>query len=127
MSDTIIVEMQQGRKLAPFLNESITQKLVEYRNIYFNLSYNSPQQAKLTTGSLLGEILGHMKNFTKGQSFQHIIYSAHDTNVASLMSSFGDFNNLAPPYTSSVIFELHKLSSVRISIIIIMIFTYFFY
>lgn len=36
------------------------------------------------------------------------IYSAHDTNVASLLNSLNIYNNQLPPYAAAVILELRK-------------------
>ena len=39
------------------------------------------------------------------------MYSAHDTTVAPILHTLGVFNNIAPPYASMVMVELHDLGS----------------
>ncbi|XP_042217920.1 prostatic acid phosphatase-like isoform X2 [Homarus americanus] len=37
------------------------------------------------------------------------MYSAHDTTLSILLLGLGVFNNLAPPYATTVLVELHKM------------------
>lgn len=39
------------------------------------------------------------------------IYSGHDTTVAVLLDTLGVFNQLAPPYSATVLLELREKNS----------------
>ena len=39
------------------------------------------------------------------------MYSAHEETVAPILHTLGVFNNIAPPYASMVMVELHDLGS----------------
>lgn len=65
-------------------------------------------------GPLIGEILEHMKQKSKGTlspDRELFIYSAHDTTVANILMTLGLFDTQTPPYTSTILLELHKLPS----------------
>jgi len=49
-----------------------------------------------------------MFEFTRVHSLP--VLMQHDSTVASFMSAMGIFNNLAPPFTSSVLVELFNTS-----------------
>lgn len=67
-------------------------------------------------GALLNEIVEHMKHKQIGKLSPDVklwVYSAHDSNVASLLNSLNIYNYLLPPYASSVIIELRKSHDVN--------------
>lgn len=58
-------------------------------------------------GPLLGSIVKDMQ-MKRDVNFKQTLhlYSGHDTTISSLLCTLGVYNSIAPPYSSSVIFEL---------------------
>ena len=113
-SDAVVIELQNNRTLASFLqNQAIIDKLVAYRDLWFNLSLATPEMARMAGGLLVEEITQQMNQRAMGAGFEHVIYSAHDLTVGALFTALGHFIDPFPYYTSAIIFELHLLESVR--------------
>lgn len=79
------------------------------------VGYKESQEFRaLGSGSALADVVSRMMNSTKvnGSSHKPIrlgLQGCHDTTIAAAMSSLGAFENeLWPPYTSHVAFELFK-------------------
>lgn len=54
--------------------------------------------------------IDHVENMDKKRLF---LYSSHDTQISVTLQALGQFNMLAPPYGSSIVFELHEMERVR--------------
>lgn len=68
------------------------------------------------SGPLLQDIVTHIENKLNGTLKPDVklcIYSAHDTNIAAFLNSLNVFNNLPPPYASSVFLELRKKNNLN--------------
>lgn len=74
----------------------------------------TPQIFRWTYGYLIREIFDHMSakiDGTLSPNRAMFIYSAHDMNIASILnifSLFAQFGYRAPPYASSLHFDLYK-------------------
>ncbi|KAG8196644.1 hypothetical protein JTE90_006554 [Oedothorax gibbosus] len=69
---------------------------------------NTLAQQRLLSGPFLERILENMDNKISGKNDQlkvHV-YSAHDTNIATLLDALGVYQG-QPPYTACVLIELH--------------------
>ncbi|XP_050418473.1 prostatic acid phosphatase [Patella vulgata] len=71
----------------------------------------TPEIIRIKTGPLVSKMVKSIENkVTHPDSLDKIfLYSAHDTNVISLLSGLGCFNDIQPPYSSAVILELRKV------------------
>lgn len=89
------------------------QSFVKYDNFptfSFSVATATPLLARLKVGPLLKEITSKMSeaiNRKKSVSqLKLLVYSAHDLNIANVLSALGIFNNMAPPYTSTIFMDL---------------------
>ncbi|KHJ76697.1 hypothetical protein OESDEN_23683, partial [Oesophagostomum dentatum] len=75
-------------------------------------TFNSYEKSKLSTGFLLGRLLQEMQEKIAGISSKKLmLYATHDATITSLMYNLEVSNHLLPPYTSSVLMELHKIKA----------------
>ena len=96
---------------APFA-QGDENKIVRLANACLSLTYQSRLFARLTSGKLLNDIIQHMKDVSAGKTaLSYNLYSAHDSNVASLMALFGLPLDRQPPFASDVRLELYRLGS----------------
>ena len=67
---------------------------------------------RLTAGLLVTEVLASLERVDAGMLYapRLSLFSAHDTTVAALLSALRCFDGHGPPYNSTVVFELHKLT-----------------
>jgi hypothetical protein len=90
--------------------QTIFDKLNEINSLSFDVQYNRPGESRLRGGPLLKEMIENMKSqMSKKSTFKSHIYSAHDDTVTAFLSTMKAFNGIAPPYTSTVLLELHKI------------------
>ena len=110
VADSVIVELENEMPIVDWLNtERKIEKLVGYNNFGYNFFHSHEEQAKIIGGPLLNEIVENMKDYSKRQSsHHHVLYSGHSTLLGGMLGSLGALNGLEPPYSSALIFELHK-------------------
>lgn len=66
----------------------------------------SSEYRRLGVGSLMGDIKDRALQTVKGKSTIKVgLYGCHDTTIAGLLATMGAFDNLWPPFTSSIAFE----------------------
>jgi lysosomal acid phosphatase len=73
----------------------------------------TPELARLKSGPLLKEILTRFqkKSESKSKPTQSLwIYSAHDTTVANFLNTLRIFEQHNPPFTATVLMELHMIN-----------------
>jgi lysosomal acid phosphatase len=91
------------------------EKLFPISALSFASRTYTPQLARLKSGPLLKEILGHFKNKTLGLLDQNYwVYSAHDTTVANMLNTLGLFKPMGyhnPSFRAAVMFELRSIDS----------------
>lgn len=108
------IEEIYGMKLPDWTKEVYPEKLFPISGLSFAVKAYTPLLARLKSGPLLKEILTHFKHkTTKKVDQKYWVYSGHDTTVANMLNTLGVFKTLGyhnPPYTSTVMFELRKIS-----------------
>lgn len=82
--------------------------IARFKFCSFRLDTFTESLARLSIGPLVNEITEHFLSVILGGKFYKMkLYSCHDTTIASLMNGLGlNFDDL-PPYTSTLIFEIH--------------------
>ncbi|CAI4230620.1 unnamed protein product [Auanema sp. JU1783] len=95
-------------------NLTIFDMIVELKRQDRMETFNSFLKSKLRTGYLLGQLVNEMEARASGKIERKMsLYSTHDATITSLMYSMGIANHLLVPYTSALIFELHRLGDQR--------------
>ena len=88
------------------------------RLLTFSLYTATTELARLRAGPFLEELLHHWAQLEEGGGSDNKllhIYSAHDTNVATVLNALGVFNGLAPPYASAILLELLEREGGKVS------------
>lgn len=86
------------------------EKMKAWTAMSFAVPTYTPSLGRLKAGTLLNEIFEHFVNGTKKLSQKFLMFSAHDITIANILNSLRVFEYHAPPYSSTVIFELHALN-----------------
>jgi len=118
VADTLYCEKVHNMSLPSWVNRTWSgrttySKLRALESLSFTLEFNQPVLSRLRGGPLLGEIVKNIKDKRDGRLTAQqkvFIYSAHDSTVAALLSAMKVFNNIAPPYTATVLVELFNRS-----------------
>ena len=114
ISDVVVAEKIHNLTLAPWIDDSVFDKLIFLLDYYFTKLFDTVPLQRLTGGPLLKEFIANMqKKITKTDptTTRMFMYSAHDGTVAALLSVLHVFNDIRPPYNSMVISELHQNAS----------------
>ncbi|VDN31035.1 unnamed protein product [Cylicostephanus goldi] len=92
-------------------NTTVIEEMAELKRQERIEAYNSFEKAKLSTGFLTGQLLKELQDKVLGISRRSMaLYSTHDATITSLLYNLGVSNHLLPPYTTAVLFELHKIN-----------------
>ncbi|XP_066144308.1 prostatic acid phosphatase-like [Euwallacea fornicatus] len=108
------IEVWNNYTLPDWAQKVFPDKLRKWAALSFATSTFTPELARLKTGPFFHNLIQHFKNRTetpKGAQYyapKFIMFSAHDNTIANLLNSMGAFDYHCPPYTSTIIFELHK-------------------
>lgn len=121
-SGSVINDWKTSERL---FNALMIEKLYNFtvpnwtEEVWSNLSYQydqsfvfyakTPLLQRLRAGPLLDDITKNMEAASKNETaggYKIYMYSTHDTAVASLRQALGIFDNRAPEYCSTVLFEL---------------------
>ncbi|XP_054712637.1 prostatic acid phosphatase-like isoform X2 [Uloborus diversus] len=109
--DVLFIERKYNLTI-PSWAEPYWEELRYVSDLSFFWSFNSPLLHRLRAGPLIQKIIEMMNKKISGdlpnQKIQ--VYSAHDTNIAVVLDALNLFNFKAPPYCSTLIFELHEMS-----------------
>lgn len=107
--DVLKIEKKYNLSIPSWATENWEQ-LHHISDMSFYWTYDSELMLRLRAGPLIGKILKNMKNKIMGKIPEKKvqIYSSHDTNVALVMQALNVANWKAPPYCSSLLFELHR-------------------
>ena len=107
VSDALFIEKLSGRSLPDWVDDTVYEHLMEYKDLNFKMMVYNRTLARLAGGNLLCDIQKNMKTRLKGGTTKKVyVYSAHDDTVAPLLAALDVYNNIAPPYASSVMLEL---------------------
>ncbi|XP_076468126.1 prostatic acid phosphatase-like isoform X2 [Babylonia areolata] len=110
ISDTIFCESQHNMSRPPWMTPKMFEELMVLKVESYSMKWRATGSAQLAGGPLLSKMTSNMeyraqKSSSKGKLF---LFSAHDDTVAGLSRVMGFFNDLQPPYLTSVILELHQ-------------------
>jgi hypothetical protein len=99
----------QGIQLPPQVNHSVREQVDVLYGLSFADLYRSAEAANLTGGPLALQILNIMRTKVAGlRTEKYILFSGHDTTLMALLSVLQIHPNRAPPFNSTVIFELRQ-------------------
>ncbi|CAB3378604.1 Hypothetical predicted protein [Cloeon dipterum] len=110
--NTLWIEQLKNLKLPEWTKKVYPDRMQELSRLSFTLNAYTAELKRLKGGPLIGEIVNHMKqkvNKTLTPDRKLFLYSAHDTTVANILMTLDLFDAQNPPYTSSILLELHKL------------------
>ncbi|ENN71660.1 prostatic acid phosphatase [Dendroctonus ponderosae] len=114
--NTLFIEASNNFTLPNWTNTVYPKKMQPWAALSFATATFNEKLARLKSGPFFNELITYFKNRTdtpKGAQYyspKFLMYSAHDTTVANLLNSMGAFEYHCPPYTATIIFELHKPS-----------------
>ncbi|RWS05022.1 lysosomal acid phosphatase-like protein, partial [Dinothrombium tinctorium] len=122
--DCLLIEKENGFELPPWVNHKVLTQLIKITANSFYFDFSTKLLHRLRAGLILKDIRRRFKDISadplkKSSSYLEenshpntvkklFIYSTHDTLLAALLNALGVFNMQAPPYGSSIIFELHS-------------------
>lgn len=110
---TLFVENHNNLVLPDWTLDVFPEKLQPLEEAKFaSLSYTE-ELAKLSAGPFLNNIVEHFYKFINQQDEEDelskfLMYSAHDTSLASILGGLGAFTPHSPYYSSTIMFELYK-------------------
>jgi lysosomal acid phosphatase len=100
----------------PNLDEELFRQVENLTAWLYLQSYGSKEVQQLLAGLILEDIVTSMLDRVSQQStLKFILYSGHDTTIASVLSCLQAFEGYNPPYNSTILFELHRSDSVNVS------------
>lgn len=114
LSNCLEIEEANNLTLPDWTRGVYPEKTFPVVGLSFASRTYTPLLARLKTGPLLKEILGHFMNKTLGLMEQNYwVYSAHDSTIANMLNTLGLFKPMGyhpPPFASAVLFELRQHS-----------------
>ncbi|XP_046387697.1 prostatic acid phosphatase-like [Ischnura elegans] len=114
--NTLTIEERFNFTLPEWTKGVYPDKMEYLAAFSFTLPTYTKELQRLKMGPLISEMMDHFikkKDGTLSPSQRKLfMYSAHDTTIANLLMTFGLFNPpFSPPYTSTILLELHRSSS----------------
>uniref|UniRef100_A0A0N5CE58 Acid phosphatase 5 n=1 Tax=Strongyloides papillosus TaxID=174720 RepID=A0A0N5CE58_STREA len=103
--------------LPSWVNETVMHKIIQLYDISSKYIYHTDILKRLKAGPLFREIMKRLNKKINGQLDRReklYVYSAHDTSVSAILSSFGITPDIFPLYASLVLVELHKINNENI-------------
>ncbi|XP_072749915.1 venom acid phosphatase Acph-1-like [Anoplolepis gracilipes] len=106
---TLIAESSAELRLPEWTKGIFPNKLVNAVALQFEL-FSYGKLNRINGGVLLRKIINDMNGVINGTLKDRKInlFSGHDLNVAAMLNALNLFDNTIPPFTSSVIIELHE-------------------
>ncbi|XP_067649330.1 prostatic acid phosphatase-like [Haliotis asinina] len=111
IADTLFCEKLHNVSWPSWVNSTVYKKLRDLESWGFDLMYYGKEESRLKGGPLLSHWINLTREKIKNQTTDIVkmnMFSAHDTTVAAVLSALRVYNKLSPPYTSTVIMELHQ-------------------
>jgi hypothetical protein len=111
--DSLMVELEYDYIWTQVWNKEEQTRIVgELKTIndpYWEMIHDSSLFQRVRAGTLIRALRDDIMHKIKGERKEKVIeYSTHDIMLAPLMSALGIFNNLQPPYGSTLFIELHE-------------------
>jgi len=110
--DTLFCEKAHNITWDSWATDELYKNLTKFNHVNWQIMFHGEQLQKLSGGLFLNEIIIKL-NEIASKPMKEIkeklrIYSAHDIDIAALMSAIGVYNQRQPPYASCFIIELWK-------------------
>ncbi|XP_045592584.1 prostatic acid phosphatase isoform X2 [Procambarus clarkii] len=114
LHDTLLIEFLNNLTL-PKWTKDVLPRMKVLSDFSFQLVALSEELKRLRAGPIIKEIGNNMRKKVQGKlpKQKMYMYSAHDTTLSILLLGLGVFNNIAPPYATTVLIELHKIGEQR--------------
>ncbi|CAB3402248.1 unnamed protein product [Caenorhabditis bovis] len=97
-----------------WLNSTMFDRLEKFYNAVSKLEFHTEKLRRLRGGTLLEEIFNRFIskiNGTLGSESKFYAYSAHDSTIAALLSTFRIEYEYFPHYATALLIEMHKMSN----------------
>lgn len=111
LADTFICERSHNMTLAPWVNETVYNRIVDLDSVQMELLYDGKEMRRLKGGPLLKQFITNMQALTSNSTAdvpKMFMYSGHDTTITALLSALDLFPGRSPEYASLVLMELHQ-------------------
>ncbi|CAH1183876.1 unnamed protein product [Phaedon cochleariae] len=111
--DGLLIESEFGYALPDWTKSVYPEPLNTLGGYAFQSYAYNKKLARLSTGIFIDTVINYfdeMKNSTSTPKYQ--MYSAHDTNIAQILSALGAFEPHVPYFASTIYFELRRLLGV---------------
>nr|XP_023015292.1 prostatic acid phosphatase-like [Leptinotarsa decemlineata] len=107
--DSLLIENEFGYTLPSWSDAVFPEPLATLSGYLFESFAYGTKLTRLSSGAFLNEVIEHfekVKENSSGELFR--MYSAHDTNIATILSGLGSFKPHAPYFASTIYFELWR-------------------
>lgn len=105
--NTLFIEDLYNFTLPNWTKPIYPDKLKPWAGLSFAIGTYTKELARLKTGPFFHQLRELFSN-ASAQGAKFHVFSAHDLTIASLLNALGIFEYHAPPYTSTIIFELRS-------------------
>lgn len=106
--DTIMIEKLYNLT-TPSWVDPVYDQMHNLSDMGFVWRYKSPLEQRLKGGGILKRIIDNANTrIAASNLYQLYVYSSHDTLVSAVLSALKIFNGIAPPYASTIFFDLHE-------------------
>lgn len=112
--DTLYIEKLYNKTLPEWTDKIFPDKMTELTYISFVVSVWTHEMKRLRSGPVIKQLIKNWvdKNEKEDERLRKfIMYSAHDTTISHLLFTLGIYNDIPPPYASTVIMELRHFKS----------------
>lgn len=111
--DTFFIEKAENFSLPKWVTPAIYHQLDNLTNVVFNWKFANKEMLRLRGGPFLKQMLGYVNETVTGHNKNAKIYMyfAHDFLLAAVLMELGVFDGIAPPFASSILFELYEVPS----------------
>ncbi|KAJ8937380.1 hypothetical protein NQ314_011928, partial [Rhamnusium bicolor] len=108
---TLTTEHENGFKM-PEWAAAVYHHIRHLAIMDYNVSTATPELKRLASGFLIKKILDDTSKKIGGDEYKEtkvFLYSAHESNVASILRFLGIFYSHVPPYGSYITIEIHNV------------------
>ncbi|RWS21806.1 lysosomal acid phosphatase-like protein 3 [Leptotrombidium deliense] len=107
--DNLKISKLNNWTLPNWVTEDIYNQFETANNRIFVLFGYSTLQQRLTAGTFLNELKNQMNLIQSYKKFDKLrIYSTQDIQISSILRSLDVFNEIAPPFGTTIIFEFYQ-------------------
>lgn len=111
--DTFHIEHGLNMSIPSWVTPAIYQQLDNLTNVVFSWKFHNKEMLRLKGGPILKQMLNYINDTISGHNkdSQLYMYFAHDFLLAAVLMELGVFDNIAPPFASSILLELYATSA----------------